>query len=63
MMDEATLGAWQRALLDALAHAQTATEVRTHLLSTCPEARPYIDTLDDRALAAAIAIVQRWAPS
>ncbi|HWB81213.1 MAG TPA: hypothetical protein VG755_39890 [Nannocystaceae bacterium] len=61
-MDEAALGAWQRALVEALVQAETATDVRARLLDACPEQRAYIDGLDDRALAAAIAIVRRWAP-
>jgi hypothetical protein len=61
-MDEAALGAWQRALIGALRTASTAAEVRTQLLAGCPEHRAYIDALDDRALAAAIAIVRRWSP-
>jgi len=61
-MDEAALGAWQRALVEALLHAESAADVRTQLRGACPEQRDYIDALDDRALAAAIAIVRRWAP-
>lgn len=61
-MDEAALGAWQRALVEALSQAETAADVRARLLDACPEQRAYIDALDDRALAAAIAIVRRWAP-
>ncbi len=62
-MDEAQLGAWQVALVQACKGARDTTEVRERLAAAVPWASTQIAKLDDRALAVAIDLVRRWAPA
>lgn len=63
-MDERTLAAWQRALVDALVDAETPMQVRERLRAdpNLPHFIEMLDRLDDRGLAIAIALVQHWSP-
>ncbi len=61
-MDEARLGAWQTALVDALLENTDDDDVRARLRLAAPWADPRIARLDVRALAVARVLVRRWSP-
>ena len=62
-MDEATLAAYQKALLICLRDGATPAQVRARMLAD-PQLAPlhdYVRTLDDDALVIARQLVAKWA--